>query len=316
MSANLRERINQGLFLLDGAMGTQLIARGINVGTCNDLLNIESPEIISEIHNAYLCAASNAVTTNTFGANQYALARHGLTTKVAEINIAGAKIARQAAGDEYYVLGDIGPTGDFLEPLGSIKPADCKEAFSRQAKALMEGGVDGLIIETMTALDELAIAIEAAKSVCGDLPVFASMSFDKAGDDFRTMMGVDVQKMVAKIIPLGVDVVGFNCGTASLNEYVELAKKLHSAVKALSEDIPVFAQPNAGKPELIEGQAVYQVSPEDFAEVAEKIFSIGISIIGGCCGTGPAHIEATAKKLKQLPDSGKIRKNNQERLWD
>lgn len=316
MPANLRERIHQGLFLLDGAMGTQLIARGINVGTCNDLLNIDSPEILSEIHNAYLCAGSNAVTTNTFGANQFALARHGLTTKVAEINLTGAKIARQAAGDECYVLGDIGPTGDFLEPLGGIKPSDCKEAYAHQAEALLEGGVDGLIIETMTALDELAIAIEAAKSVCGDLPVFASMSFDKAGDDFKTMMGADVQKMATKIIPLGVDAVGFNCGTASLDEYVELAKKLHSAVKTLSEDIPVFAQPNAGKPELVEGKAVYKVSPEDFAEAAEKIFTIGVRIIGGCCGTGPAHIEATAKKLKQLPQSGKIRKNDQERLWD
>ena len=316
MPANLRKRINQGLFLLDGAMGTQLIARGINVGTCNDLLNIESPEIISDIHNVYLCAGSNAVTTNTFGANQYALARYGLSTKVVELNEAGAQIARQAAGDEYYVLGDIGPTGDFLGPLGGIKPADCHNAYVCQAEALLKGGVDGLIIETMTALDELVIAIEAAKSVCGDLPVFASMSFDKAGDDFKTMMGVDIQKMASKIIPLGVDVIGFNCGTASLDEYVELAEKLHSTVKALSDDVPVFAQPNAGKPELIDGRAVHKVSPEDFASAAEKIFSIGVTIIGGCCGTNPAHIEATAKKLKQLPDSGNTRKNNQERLWD
>jgi len=299
MPANLRDRIKQGLFLLDGAMGTQLIARGTNIGKCNDYLNIESPEIISEIHRAYLRAGSDAVTTNTFGANQYSLARHGLAAKTAEINKAGAKIARQAAGPEHYVLGDIGPTGDFLEPLGGLKPAECKKAFARQSEALLEGGVDGLIIETMTALDEMAIAIEAAKSVCGDLPIFASMSFDKAGNDFKTMMGVDVEAMAAKIIPLGIDALGFNCGTASLDEYVELAKKLLSAVKALSDDVRVFAQPNAGKPELIEGRAVYKVSPEDFAAAAKKIWLIGVSIIGGCCGTSPAHIAALAKKLKQ-----------------
>jgi 5-methyltetrahydrofolate--homocysteine methyltransferase len=316
MPVNLRDRIKQGLFLLDGAMGTQLIARGIDVGTCNDLLNIESPEIISDIHNAYLCAGSNAVTTNTFSANKYALARYGLASKVAEINEAGAKIARRAAGDECYVLGDIGPTGDFLEPLGGIKLEDCYDAYARQAEALLEGGVHGLIIETMTALDEMAIIIEAAKSVCGDLPVFASMSFDKAGNDFKTMMGVDVEAMAAKIIPLAIDALGFNCGTASLDEYIKLAEKLHSAIKALSNDIPVFAQPNAGKPELLDGQAVYKVSPKDFAEAAEKIFSIGINIIGGCCGTSPAHIEAMAKKLKQLPDSSNIRKSNQDRFWD
>ena len=163
MLDDLRERIRQELFLLDGAMGTQLIARGINAGTCNDYLNIESPDIISEIHLAYLKAGSDAVTTNTFGANQYALARHGLAGKVAEINSAAVKIARQAAGDDHYILGDIGPTGDFLEPLGNLKPAECKDAFTRQAEALLAGGVDGFIIETMTALDEITIAIEAIK---------------------------------------------------------------------------------------------------------------------------------------------------------
>jgi len=298
MPVYLREKIKKGLFVLDGAMGTQLIARGINVGTCNNYLNIESPEIISDIHLAYLQAGSDAVITNTFGANQYALARYGLPREAEQINKAGAQIARRAAGNEHYVLGDIGPTGDFLEPLGSLKPAECKDAFARQAKALLTGGVDGLIIETMTALDEIIIAIEAVKSVCGDLPVFASMSFDKAGDDFKTMMGVGVEAMAAKIISSGVDAIGFNCGTSTLDEYVELADKLFSAVRKLSDDILIFAQPNAGKPELIDGKAIYKVTPEDFAAAAEKIYSIGINIIGGCCGTGPEHIEAIAKKLK------------------
>jgi len=296
---NLRERIKQDIFLLDGAMGTQLIARGIQVGKCNDYLNVESPDVVSDIHRSYFEAGSDAVLTNTFGANKYALGRHGFAEEVVKINKAGAQIARRAAGKDKYVLGDIGPSGDFLEPLGSLKPEELKEAFAQQAKALLDGGVDGFIIETMTALDEVTIAIEAVKSVGGGVPVLAaSMSFDRAGDDFKTMMGVGVEAAAAKIVSLGVDAVGFNCGTVSLDEYIELAEKFVSAVRALSADVIVYAEPNAGKPELVEDRAVYKVSPEDFASAAEKIHSAGVSIIGGCCGTGPAHIKALAKKLR------------------
>ncbi len=292
---SLRDRIRQGLFLLDGAMGTQLIAHGIETGRCTDYLNIESPDIVLDIHRLYLTAGSDAILTNTFGANKYALARHGLVEMVEKINTAGAKVARQAAGDSKYVLGDIGPSGDFLEPLGNLKPKGLKDAFTRQAKALAAGGVDGFIIETMTALDEITIAIEAVKSVC-KLPVFASMSFDNAGGDFRTMMGVGVKEAVAKLISLGVGAVGFNCGTVSLEEYVKLAEKF----AAVSGGAVILAEPNAGRPELIDGKAAYNVSPENFAEAAEKIHKAGVNIIGGCCGTGPAHIEAVAKKLKQV----------------
>jgi len=294
---SLKERIKQSFFLLDGAMGTQLIARGTEAGVCNDYLNIDSADIVFDVHRAYLEAGGDAVITNTFGANRYALARHGFAEEVAGINTAGAEIARRAAGDEKYVLGDIGPSGDFLEPLGSLKPDECKDAFCRQAKALLGGGVDGFIIETMTALDEIEIAIKAVKSV-SELPLFASMSFDKAGDDFRTMMGVDVDSAVSKMVSLDVDAVGFNCGTLELDEYVELAGKYVSAVRVLSQDVLVFAEPNAGRPELVDDKAVYKVSPEDFAAAAEKIHSAGVNIIGGCCGTGPGHIEAVAKRLK------------------
>ncbi len=295
---NLRERISQDLFLLDGAMGTQLIARGIQVGKCNDYLNVESPDVVSDIHRSYFEAGSDAVLTNTFGANKYALGRHRLTEEAAKINSAGARIARKAAGEEKYVLGDIGPSGDFLEPLGSLKVEELKEAFAQQAKALLDGGVDGFIIETMTALDEVTIAIEAVKSVGGGVPVLASMSFDRAGDDFKTMMGVSIEAAAAKIVALSVDAVGFNCGTASLDEYIELTEKFVSAVQALSADVIVYAEPNAGKPELVEDRAVYKVSPEDFAAAVEKIHSAGVNVIGGCCGTGPAHIKALAKKLR------------------
>lgn len=295
---SLRERIGQGVFLLDGAMGTQLFARGVEVGACNDYLNVKSPDVVREVHRAYLDAGSDAVLTNTFGANRVALKRHGLADQAQRINQAGARIARRAAGARKYVLGDIGPSGEFLEPLGTLKAQELKDAFAEQARALLAGGVDGLIIETMTALDEITVAIEAAKSVCGDLPVFASMSFDRAGSDFKTMMGVDVASAVTRIVSLGGDAVGFNCGTATLEEYMELAERLVAAARSVSGDTLVFAEPNAGKPELVDGQAVYRVSPDDFASAAKKIHAAGVNIIGGCCGTGPEHIAAVSKRLR------------------
>ena len=291
---SLKERISEGLFLLDGAMGTELIARGIEAGTCNDYLNIESPDTIFDIRRSYFQAGSDAVLTNTFGANKYALGRHGFAERSEEINTAAAQIARRAAGEEKYVLGDIGPSGDFLEPLGGLKPEELKEAFAAQVQALLAGGVDGFIIETMTALDEITIAIEAVKSVC-ELPVFASIAFNKAGEDFRTMMGVDPAAAVAQITVPGVDAIGFNCGGLNMEQYVELAMVYASEVKG---QVALLAEPNAGLPELVDDKAVYRVSPADFVAAAEKIYSAGVNIIGGCCGTSPAHIEAMAKKLK------------------
>ena len=290
---DLRKRIIEGLLLLDGAMGTELIARGVKAGTCNDFLNIESPDIVLDIHRAYLQAGSDAVITNTFGANKYALGRHGLAERSKEINTAAAQIARRAAGEEKYVLGDIGPSGDFLEPLGSVKPEELKEAFSQQAKALLDGGVNGFIIETMTALDEVTIAIEAVKSI-SDLPVFVSLSYDPAGEKFRTMMGIDPADAADKLLPLGIDAIGFNCGSLSMEQYVSLAQIYVSEMKG---GVAILAEPNAGKPELVDDRVIYKVSPEDFAVAAEKIHSAGVNIIGGCCGTSPAHIEAITKKL-------------------
>jgi 5-methyltetrahydrofolate--homocysteine methyltransferase len=150
----------------------------------------------------------------------------------------------------------------------------------------------------MTALDETVVAIEAAKSIAADLPLLVSMSFDKAGDSFKTMMGVGVEAAVSRIVPLNVDAIGFNCGTLSLDQYVAMSEEFVAAARAISDDVAISAEPNAGKPELIDGKAVYKVSPKDFAAAAEKIHSAGVVIIGGCCGTGPAHIEAMAKKIR------------------
>lgn len=298
--AKLKDRLKQGVFLLDGAMGTELIARGIETAKANNYLNIEQPDVIAQVHQAYLNAGSDAVLTNTFGANRYALGRHGFGEQAEQINKAGAQVARKIAGEDRYVLGDIGPSGDFLEPLGTLKADDLTEAFAQQARGLAGGGVDGFIIETMAALDEITIAVEAVKSVAGDLPVFASMAFESAGGDFKTMMGVGIAQAVNHIVPLGVDAVGFNCGAASLDEYVQLAREFISAARAAGQDIPVLAEPNAGRPQLVDDKVVYSVSPQDFAAALAEIHSAGAAIVGGCCGTGPAHIAALAKKLRTI----------------
>jgi len=294
----LKDRLQSKLFLLDGGMGSQLMARSVAVSRGTDYLNVENPQAVLAIHADYIKAGADAILTNTLGANPITLARHGLADQCREINEAAAKIARQAAGPDKYVLGDIGSCGEFLEPLGTLKPEQLKDAFAIQAQALAAGGVDGFIIETMTALDETVVAVEAVKDVC-DLPVLASMAFDATAGGFRTMMGVDVNTAVSTLADEGVDAVGFNCGTATLDQYVDLAEAFVQAIKACAKPVPIYAEPNAGKPELEGDRAVWRVTPDSFAKALQRIYAKGIHILGGCCGTGPEHIRAVASLLKK-----------------
>ena len=290
-------RIKQGPFILDGAMGTQLMDAGVQAGVCNDYLNIDSPEIVAGVHRAYIQAGSDAIITNTFGANKITLARHGHSDKASQINLAAGQIARKAAGTDRFVLGDIGSCGDFLEPLGLLKADDLKDAFCQQVKTLADAEVDGFIIETMTDLQETVIAIEAVKSAAGSaLPLFVSLSYDTAGDGFKTMMAVEPAAAIEKITSLGVDAIGFNCGTLTMGEYIKLAQVYATSVG--DKDIAILAEPNAGKPELDGQRTVYNLAPEDFANAAVDINSAGVTILGGCCGTTPAHIQAMAEKIK------------------
>jgi 5-methyltetrahydrofolate--homocysteine methyltransferase len=299
---SLAQRLSDGLFFLDGAMGTQLMARRIEAGTCNEYLNIESPQMVFDIHRSYFEAGSDAVLTNTFGANEITLARHGLADKVEKINRAAVEIAKKAAGKDKFVIGDIGPCGEFLKPLGNLEPERLKDAFAAQAKALCDGGVDGFIIETMTAVDEAKAAALAVKSVC-PLPVFVSFAFDAARGDFRTMMGVSVDAVVSEFSALGVNAIGFNCGTLKMEQYLALAEKFAKllAGKNIHQggQVLLLAEPNAGKPELLDGRAVYKVLPDEFADWLERIYKAGAAIIGGCCGTTPAHIKAMCEKIKK-----------------
>jgi 5-methyltetrahydrofolate--homocysteine methyltransferase len=289
----LKQKISEGLLFLDGAMGTQLMARGIESG-CNEMLNIESPQIVTDIHHSYFDAGSDGVYTNTFGANEITLARHNLADKAEQINAAAVKIAKKVAGDRY-VIGDIGPCGEFLKPLGTLEPEKLKAAFARQAKALCGAGVDGFAIETFMAVDEAKVATEAVKSVC-NLPVFVSLAFDQAGSDFRTMMGASVEMAVNEFSALGVDALGFNCGTLKMEQYLQLAEKF--AKLLAGKKIALLAKPNGGKPELIDGKAVYKLSDKDFGDWLAKIHKAGAVLVGGCCGTTPNHIKAMTTKIK------------------
>ncbi|MHC5179782.1 MAG: homocysteine S-methyltransferase family protein [Planctomycetota bacterium] len=288
----LKDRLQQGVFFVDGAMGTQLIEAGAPAGCCNDYLNIESPEIVRAVHQKYLDAGVDAVITNTFGANGLVLKRHGHDDKVGAINLAAAKLAREVVGEDKYVLGDIGPCGDFLEPLGMVKPDELKAAFAEQAAGLLEGGVDGFIIETMTALDEIEIAIAAVQSV-SDLPIFVSLAYDPAGDAFRTMMGVSPTQAAEQLANSGIAALGFNCGTLDMPGYVNLAKEYAAALDGTG--VLLLAEPNAGRPELEGDKAVYKLSPEAYAEALEEIKDTGAVILGGCCGTSPAHLAAAVR---------------------
>ncbi len=288
----LKDRLDQGVFFIDGAMGTQLIDAGAPAGCCNDYLSIESPEIVAAVHQKYLNAGVDAVITNTFGANGFVLKRHGHGEKVYEINLAAAKLAREVAGDDKFVLGGIGPCGDFLEPLGMVRPDELRADFSNQAAGLLAGGVDGLIIETMTALDEIKIAIQAVQSV-SDLPIFVSLAYDPAGDAFRTMMGVSPAQAVEQLADTGIAALGFNCGTLDMPGYVALAKEYAQALKGTG--VLLLAEPNAGRPELEGDKAVYKLSPDAYAEATEQIKDAGAAVLGGCCGTTPAHLAAAVR---------------------
>lgn len=313
---SLEQKLTDGVLFLDGAMGTQLIARGVEAGVCNEMLNIESPNLILDIHRSYFEAGSNAVYTNTFGANEISLGRHNLADKAEQINAAAVKIAKQAAGNNNYIIGDIGPSGEFLKPLGTLEPQKLKSIYAKQAKVLYEAGVDGFVVETFMAVDEAKVAAEAVKSVC-DLPLFATLAFDsvgstgspQAGNDFKTMMGVSVEKVIDEFSEIKVDALGFNCGTLKMEQYLRLAEKfakllnkqtpnIKLGASGTAKNIALIAKPNGGKPELIDGKAVYKLSAQDFGDWLEKIHKAGASLLGGCCGTTPEHIRAMTKKVK------------------
>lgn len=299
MSQQLLRRLQSTSMLCDGGMGTQLMALGLRPGECGELWNVERPRDVESIHRAYAQAGCELITTNTFGATTYALQRHGLADRAAEVNELGVRLLRRAVGGSAYLLGDIGPFGDFLEPMGETTEAELREIFLEQATSLKRGGADAIIIETMSDLNEMRIAIEAAKTVA-DWLVFATYAFNKPVDgDFRTMTGATVGEAMQTAKNAGADVIGANCGTSmDLDDYVLLAEKLITAAGAW----PVIVQPNAGSPELVDGQMCHRATPADMAALVPRLLDAGVHVIGGCCGTTPAHL-AAMKEAMQIPTS-------------
>jgi 5-methyltetrahydrofolate--homocysteine methyltransferase len=291
---NLLSLCSSRVVVGDGAMGTELQRAGLAIGECGDRWNLEHPDRLLSIHTAYIDAGSEAIITNSFGANRWVLDRYGLAGRVAEVNRAAAAIARRAAGTSVFVLGDLGPCGGFLRPLGEIEAADLEAEFTTQARALVEGGVDALIIETMSAVDELRIAIHAARAAGAPL-VIASMAFDRVPNgNLRTMMGVSPEQAAKASVEAGADIVGANCGThMTTGDFARVVTAFRQVT-----DRPIMIQSNAGSPELVDGQAVYRLTPGEFADGMKAVVEAGAGIVGGCCGTTPAHIAALAGRLR------------------
>lgn len=291
MRETILERLARpGVLVADGATGTNLQRMGLARGVAPETWVLERPEAIRALHRSFLEAGSDFVLTCTFGGTRLRLQYAGLADRVAEVNRRAVELARAEADGRAYVAGDMGPTGALLEPWGDLPYEEAVEAFAEQARALAEGGVDMLYIETMSDLREVQAAIEGVRRV-SDLPIFATMSFDMGG---FTMMGVRPEEAVNAILGWGAAAVGANCGRA-LDEMERVIAAMHAA----RPDALLIAKPNAGLPEIgADDSVIYKVTPEEMAEYARRYVALGARIVGGCCGSTAAHIAAITKAVK------------------
>jgi len=292
--------LEERIVLLDGGMGSALIARGLESGKSPESWNVEFPDRVQDVHARYFAAGSDVVQTNTFGGNPFILAKHGLDDRMEEINRAAAQIARAAAdaactkgGGEKLVAGDIGPSGLLLPPVGNADPAELEKGFGRQAAALAEGGADYISIETMMDLNEALCALRGARATT-DLPITACITFDRKKRGFFTMMGNTPAQCAETLAEEGAVAVGANCSIGS-DAMIELCPALADAVS-----VPVIVKPNAGLPDMEEGRPVYRQTPADFARDAAALGALGARAVGGCCGTDERFIAAVRIELDKL----------------
>ncbi len=274
--------------LLDGGMGTELAKAGLEMGGQNCITH---PEAVLAIHREYVACGADLIITNTLTMNRISIESHNLDVDVRKVNLAGAGLARTAVRKGQYVLGDMGSTGKMLEPYGDLAREAALKAFREQAELLAEGGVDGWIIETMFDLQEALCALEACKAVA-DLPVIASIAFSTTDKGGRTIMGNAARDCARDLTQAGASVVGANCGDLDPFQMAEIVSMMREATS-----LPVLAQPNAGKPRLVEKETVFDMSPPDFTEGVYECVEAGARLVGGCCGTSPAHIRALADRL-------------------
>lgn len=270
-----------GPVLTDGAWGTELQSRGLALGEFPDAWNLTHPEPVEAVARAYVEAGSRVILTNTFGANRVRLAAHGLADQTEKLNRRGVEISRRAAGDGVRVFASIGPSGKLL--LSDDTSADeLAAAFAEQAQALAAGGADALVVETMSDPAEAVLAVTAARAT--GLPVVACLVFDSGRDHDRTMMGTTPENAAAALTQAGADVIGANCGQG-IEGFLKICRRLRAVT-----DRPLWIKANAGLPRMVDGRAVYEVSPEQFAGHVPALLDAGANFIGGCCGTGPAFI--------------------------
>jgi methionine synthase I (cobalamin-dependent) len=277
-----------GPVITDGAWGTQLQTLGLGAGECPDAWNLTHPDRVEAVARAYVEAGSQIILTNTFGASRLRLAAHGLADQAVEINRAGARLSRRAAGSRARVFASIGPTGRMLA-MGEITEAELRASFTEQARALAGEGVDALLLETFADLDEIRPAIAAAKTT--GLPVVASLVFDSGPARDRTMMGTTPEQAATAVVAAGADAVGANCGNG-IDGFIPICRRLHAAT-----DRPLWLKANAGLPEMVEGRPVYRTTPEYFAARTLELVRAGATFVGGCCGTSPEFIVAIRKAL-------------------
>ncbi len=290
MKQLLHEVLKERRLVCDGAMGTQLMLAGLANGDCGEAWNLAHPERVLAIQRRYVEAGADCVITNTFGGSRLMLKRHGHVDDLLAINQAGARIAREAfSGREGFVLGDLGPLGAILEPYGDLSHADARAAYEEQARALVEAGVDAVIIETQTALEELGVAIDAAKAA-GAPCIIASLAYDLSQDKsfYVTMMGVTPERAAEFAEERGANIIALNCGTGmDMNGAAMVARQYCASCK-----LPVMVQPNAGLPVLENMKAVYKQLPPEMAAGVPNAISSGANIIGSCCGSTPEHTRA------------------------
>jgi len=283
--------VKERVVLLDGAMGTQLIDRGLQKGDCPELWNIKRPDDVREIHKSYFDAGADVVITNTFGGNAIKLKSYGLQDRARELNSAAVQIAKSVCPENKFVAGDMGPTGKFLPPVGKASLEDFDRAYKEQAEILAESGVDLFIIETQYDIIEAVSALKAAKST--GLPVIVTMTFELKKRGYYTIMGNNVAGSMKELEDKGADVVGANCSLDSV-PFIELTRQIKAGTS-----LPVLVQPNAGQPEVIKGEIHYNETPESFAESVEKLIDAGANLVGSCCGSTPEFTKKIAEILRK-----------------
>jgi homocysteine S-methyltransferase len=288
--AELRERLARGPLVADGGMGTSLIEGGAPVGACFEALNLEDPARVERVHAGFVGAGANLILTNTFGANRFRLATFGLGDEVDAYNRAGVEVARRAGAE--LVGGSLGPLGVRLAPYGRVRPEDAFAAFGEQALALADAGVDLLVIETQSDVRELEQAVEAARGAAPGLALIASATFTR---DDRTLLGSSPEQIAAALVALGVDALGVNCGEGPA-QVLRVVRAMGPVAAAAG--VPLVARPNAGGPAEVGGRFVYPATPAYVAELAQAYLDEGVAVVGGCCGTGPAHTAAIVAAMR------------------